>query len=185
MNMIQDQFLSLLRMFRPFGVGEIRVLAAAELPEAAAALLVHNGDMTSRLEALHADKVCLDVVNRSIADERGYFREVILRKATDSRAVEYGVIEIVLGGFSRILQNEIEDGKVPLGGLLNRDGLGYFSEPQCFFGLYPSEWMQEIFDGSDGCELYGRCNILKRSDGMILARIVEVLPSLRQTTDAT
>jgi hypothetical protein len=171
-------FSSLLHRFRPLGVGEIKVLGGGELPEVAANMLVHNGDMTSRLEALHADEICLDVVNSRFADGDGYFREVILRKTSDLRAVEYGVIEIVLSGFSKNLQAEIAHGKVPLGGLLNRDGLGYFSEPQCFFAVHPSQWMRGIFGSSGVSDLYGRCNILKRVDGVILARIVEVLPSL-------
>ena len=179
MRNLPCEFSSLLHRFRPLGVGEIRVLGGGELPEVAATMLVHNGDMTSRLEALHADEICLDVVNSLVAEGDGYFREVVLRKATDLRAVEYGVIEIVLSGFSQNLREQIAQGKVPLGGLLNRDGLGYFSEPYCFFGLYPNEWMREIFGSSGVSELYGRCNILKRTDGVVLARIVEVLPSLK------
>ena len=178
MRILPCEFSNLLHRFRPLGVGDITVLDGGELPEVAATMLVHNGDMTSRLEALHADEISLDVVNSFIAEGDGYFREVVLRRATDLRAVEYGVIEIVLSGFSQNLRERIAQGKVPLGGLLNRDGLGYFSEPQCFFGVHPNEWMRGIFGDSGVPELYGRCNILKRSDGVVLARIVEVLPSL-------
>jgi chorismate-pyruvate lyase len=183
MSSLPCEFLSLLHRFRPFGVGKIRVLASEKLPQVAVNMLVHNGDMTSRLEALHADEICLDVVDSQITERDGYFREVVLRKATDFLAVEYGVIEIVLGGFSQNLRDEIAQGKVPLGGLLNRDGLGYFSEPQCFFVVDPNQWMRDIFGSSGAPELYGRCNILKRTDGVILARIVEILPSLTQTAN--
>ena len=178
MSAIPDEFLSLLHRFRPDGIGDVIVLDAEALPSRARGLLVHDGDMTSRLEALHADGIWLDVVNSVVADDGGYFREVILRRIADLHAVEYGVIEIVLKGFSQHLRGQIVDGKVPLGGLLNRDKLGYFSEPQRFFKVHPNVWMRETFGVADEGELYGRCNILKRLDGFILERIVEVLPTL-------
>jgi hypothetical protein len=178
MRTIPSEFLSLLQRFRPDGVGELCVIDVADLPTDAAKLLVHDGDMTSRLEALHSDRICLDVLNCVVGDDGGYYREVVLRKVSDSFAVEYGVIEIVLSGFESRLRAEITEGKVPLGGILNRENISYFSEPQCFFGVIPNAWMQVSFGVRPSVGLYGRCNILKSGDGNVLARIVEVLPSL-------
>ena len=178
MSAIPSEFSSLIQMFRPDGVGQVSVIDSAELPTPAARLLAHNGDMTSRLEALHSERICLHLVNSVVEANGRYLREVVLRKASNSFAVEYGVIEIVLASFDARLREEIEQGKVPLGGILNREKLNYFSQPQCFFSVFPNSWMQESFGVRAGVELYGRCNILKRGDGVLLARIVEVLPSL-------
>ncbi len=178
MTAIPAEFSSLIQRFRPEGVGQVSAIDAAKLPTEAARLLAHDGDMTSRLEALHSDRIFLHVVNCVVEANGGYLREVVLRKASDSSAVEYGVIEIVLSSFDARLREEITDGKVPLGGILNREKLNYFSQPQCFFSVIPNSWMQESFGVRAGVELYGRCNRLKRGDGVLLARIVEVLPSL-------
>ena len=178
MRAIPAEFFSLMQRFRPDGLGQINAIDASELPSRAGRLLVHDGDMTSRLEALHSDRIFLDVVNCVVEANGGYLREVVLRKASDSAAVEYGVIEIILSGFEVRLREAITEGRVPLGGILNRERMSYFSRPQCFFSVNPNSWMQASFGVGAGVELYGRCNILKRGDGLVLARIVEVLPSL-------
>ena len=178
MRAISSEFSSLIQRFRPDGIGHVSALDVAELPTQAARLLVHDGDLTSRLEALHSDRIFLDVLNCVLDANGGYFREVVLRKASNSFAVEYGVIEIVLSGFDAPIREEITEANVPLGAILNQEKLTYFSQPEWFFSVMPNLWMQSSFRVRAGIELYGRCNILRRGDGLVLARIVEVLPSL-------
>lgn len=178
MSVIPPEFSSLMQRFRPDGVGQLSAIDSTQLPTPAARLLAHDGDMTSRLEALHSERISLHVINCVVEADGRYLREVVLRKASDCSAVEYGVIEIVRSSFDARLREEIEKGKVPLGGILNREKLNYFSQPQCFLRVIPNLWMQESFGVRAEVGLYGRCNILKRGDGVLLARIVEVLPSL-------
>ena len=60
--------------------------------------------------------------------------------------------------------------------LLNSTGMVYGSVPIGFFGIGGAE-MGEIYPETPGGEiLYGRYNQLINEDGVVLARIVEILP---------
>lgn len=162
--------------FRPEGCGEVVQTPASEIPEPFHRLLVHTGDMTSRLEAFHADSIRLDVLGALFDEGNVLCREVLLRRAKDQRAVEYGAIEIQLAAFASVLRDEVREGHRPLGGLLNQSGVSYFSEPVAFFWVDPSEVLQKLFQALRPGRLYGRANVLKRKDGALIARIVEILP---------
>ena len=75
-------------------------------------LLVHEGDMTSRLEQFHGGPICVDKLHSS-SDGRAYFREVALRRETDKEAVEYGAAHGALamttpGDTSMVSISEVE-----------------------------------------------------------------------------
>lgn len=144
------------------------------MPEPYRALLVHHGDMTSRLEEFHGAPMTLRVLNRETSGD-AYRREVLLCKANDGLPVEYGAIEINLAAFDEVLRAEILEGRLPLGGLLNHHGIRYRSEPRAFLRIATDPAMNAHF-GLDGAHtLHGRSNVLLGDGGRVLARIVEVL----------
>ena len=73
------------------------------------------------------------------------------------------------------LRAEILEGRQPLGGLLNRRGIRYRSEPRGFLKLAPDSAMGAHFGLAGSHTLYGRSNVLLGDGGRVLARIVEVL----------
>lgn len=154
--------------------------SAEELPEIPRKLLAHESDMTSALEAHHGEAITLEVL-KSHRDHDVYCREVILRTATSGKPVEYGLIEIELGVFEGGLQASILEGGKPLGGLLNTAGMGYRSSPLGFFRV-PAAKLSVIFpEGRRGDVLHGRYNQLFTSDGVLFARIIEILPDNSQS----
>ena len=153
------------------------VLDGAAVPEPYRTLLVHRGDMTSRLEEFHDSPMILRVLHRE-EDGKAYRREVLLCAKDPGLPVEYGAIEIHLDAFEPELRARILEGHLPLGGLLNRAGVRYRSEPRAFIKLAPDAQMNALFQTSEEHELYGRCNVLLGAEGQTLARIVEVLRPL-------
>lgn len=152
----------------------VDVIDGAAVPEPYRSLLVHDGDMTSRLELFHGGEMSLEVLHR----EEGaavYRREVLLRVASSRLAVEYGAIEIHLAAFDPQIQKHILAGQTPLGGLLNHFGINYRSQPRAFLRLAPDERMSALFDVSGAQPLYGRSNVLLGEGVQVLAQIVEVL----------
>jgi len=152
----------------------VEVLTGNEVPEPCRSLLVHHGDMTSRLEEFHGNSLFLEVLQRE-QDGDAYRREVLLRVADSGLPVEYGAIEINLAAFTPELRAQVLAARQPLGALLNASGLGYRSEPRAFIRMAPSEAMKMLFGDEVVRELYGRCNRLLAEDGTTLASIVEVL----------
>ncbi len=152
----------------------VELVDATALPEPYRTLLVHEGDMTSRLESFHGGSIALQVLHQDEADG-AYHREVLLRVGTSGLAVEYGAIQIDLESFDAQLRAHILEGRVPLGGLLNRFDINYRSQPKAFIRIAADERMCALF-GTDCAEpLYGRSNVLLGAEDRVLARIVEVL----------
>ncbi len=150
------------------------VIEGAEMPRPYRDLLVHQGDMTSRLEAFHRGEIIIEVLHHEHTPE-AYRREVVLRVEASGLAVEYGAIEIDLSAFEGELRQLILEEHLPLGGLLNRFGVRYRSEPKAFIRLGGDIVMQRVFEMPEAQEFFGRCNVLLGENDRVLARIVEVL----------
>jgi chorismate-pyruvate lyase len=144
------------------------------VPEPYRGLLVHRGDMTSRLETFHDGPIVLEVLHREHTED-AYRREVVLRIEESGLPVEYGAIEICLDAFPAELRKLIVEAHLPLGGLMNRYHLKYRSEPRAFIHLGPDQSMRRIFQTPAAREFFGRSNVLLGEEGETLARIVEVL----------
>ena len=153
---------------------ECEIIDGEAMPEPYRTLLVHNGDMTSRLEDFHGAPMTLRVLHRETGGD-AYRREVLLCKADSGSPVEYGAIEIDLAAFDETLRAPILEGRQPLGGLLNDHGIRYRSEPRAFLKLAPDSLMDAHFDLDGAHTLYGRSNVLLGDGDRLLARIVEVL----------
>ena len=144
------------------------------LPPAAHRLLVHTGDMTSKLEEFFCDEMALRVLRCDHTAEH-YRREVVLYCAKSGQPVEYGAIEIELGKFDEVIRAEIVQGHAPLGGLLNRHAVRYRSRPRGFLRVAPDMRLAEMFQLPAPVSLYGRTNQLLDAENRVLASIVEVL----------
>lgn len=158
---------------------EFRWIEPDSVPEPFHGLLVHHGDMTSRLAEYHEDEISLDILQAGQV-EGEYLREVVLRNAGTKKVVEYGIIEVVLPNFSPSMQAAILEGGQPLGGMLNETATFYGSSPLGYFEV-PAGALGDIFPKTPGgTMLYGRYNQLLGEDGVCLARIVEILPAAEE-----
>jgi chorismate-pyruvate lyase len=160
------------RDHRPLPI--VQVIDGADMPGPYRDLLVHTGDMTSRLEAFHKAPMKLRVLNLD-RTPHAYRREVLLCAQDTGVPVEYGANEVNLDAFDESLRNEILDGRLPLGGLLNRYGIKYRSEPRAFIRVLPDLTLCKMFGVDVAAAFFGRCNSLLDQNGTVLARIVEVL----------
>lgn len=152
----------------------VEMVPGTSLPEPYRGLLVHSGDMTSRLEKFHGAPMKLRVLH-SEHEGNSYRREVLLCAQDSGLPVEYGAISIDLGQFAEPLRSLILEARQPLGGLLNRHAIRYRSEPRAYLKLAPDTAMDAHFELDGAHTLYGRCNVLLGDRDQILARIVEVL----------
>ena len=171
--------LSFIRRVRGIPKLVFQEVDAEEIPEPHYSLLVHEGDMTSRLEAFHEDEIKVRRLSSS-NDGKAYFREVVLETMGTQKATEYGAIEITLKNLEEDLRAVVIEAKQPLGAILNEARIPYSSAPRAFLKIVPDNAIIEAFGSVEADHLYGRSNEITSYNGDIIARIVEILPSLEE-----
>tara|TARA_B100002019_G_scaffold22307_2_gene16972 strand:- start:8736 stop:9287 length:552 start_codon:yes stop_codon:yes gene_type:complete len=169
--------LSLIRSVRGIPSLVFEELQPNDIPEPYFSLLVHEGDMTSRLESYFDDKICVKKLSSS-NDGKSYFREVILETINSSTITEYGAIEIKLENLNEELKPIVIEARKPLGAILNEAQIPYVSSPRAFLKVIPDNEMIDVFGTVESDYLFGRSNEISSYTGQTIARIVEVLPSL-------
>jgi len=155
---------------------EFQSMPGEKLPEPQRHLLVHNGDMTTRLERFHNSPINLRPLF-ILHQPDSYFREVLLISQNTGMPVEYGAIEIFLDVFPEVLRNEVLHGTKPLGGLLISHDFEFKSNPRVYFQVKADKHISEQLELGGGSDiLFGRANQLSTTDGDAIAQIVEILP---------
>ena len=146
-----------------------------EIPEPYKSLLVHDGDMTSRLEAFHGEQIHIQLLARH-AHENEYYREVVLTLNGVKKPVEFGAIKIILDLFPVDAQKEILKEHRPLGYILKNFNIAHTSRPKSFLTVSSDEFINRALKLTGAHSLYGRRNTLVDPWDRPLAEIVEILP---------
>jgi hypothetical protein len=154
---------------------KIEIIPGGSIPEPYQRLLVHEGDMTPTLEAFHECTIHLDVIRR---EQRNgfYFREVVLVTDDETKAVEFGGIQIFLNLFPDAAQQEILAERLPLGTILAKYKIPHQSRPKGFLRITSDEFINRALRLNGTHILYGRRNTLSTPEEHPLAEIVEILP---------
>lgn len=146
-----------------------------DMPEPYKSLLVHDGDMTSRLENFHGDTIHIELLARH-THENEYFREVILQLNGSDKPVEFGAIKIILDLFPAEAQAEILQEHRPLGQILKQFNIAHSSRPRSYLTVTADKFMCGALQLSGAPALFGRRNTLIDHWERPLAEIVEILP---------
>ncbi len=175
----QLDILAPLRFFYGLSSNDLKVafVQPDEMPATDRWLLVHESDMTSRLAEHHKSEIALDVHARSRLGNY-LVRASVLKRQADAAPVEFGAIGIHLDGFSEEAQRLILEGKVPLGGVLQKLNVPHTSHPKGYFRIVIDHRLADLLGGWEGQALHGRCNELRHANGTPLAEVVEVLPGV-------
>ena len=173
---LTELFSPLARFYRKSGVElpEIEPLEGHEVPGSAGKLLVHDGDMTSRLRTHHGAEIGLRVCS-SVQENGDLYRLVVLFREDTETPVEFGAIRIMLERLPESARARIEAGKEPLGAILESEKVPFTSHPQSYFQYTSDAFISLLLDAPVHASLFGRCNILA-TGGETFAEIVEILP---------
>ncbi len=162
-----------------YGIGSARpqvtFIAPEDLPDEERHLLAHDMDMTPRLRDHHGCPIGLDVHARQRIGQYLVRASVLIRQS-DARPVEFGAIGIHLDELPVIARDEVLEGRIPFGAILENHAVTHTSHPRGFFRIEVDQRLAELLGAAAGQILYGRCNELRLPDGKVLADVVEVLP---------
>jgi chorismate-pyruvate lyase len=152
----------------------IEPLPGPSVPEPYRQLLVHEGDMTPKLEAFYQSAIHLNVIHRELR-ENFYFREVVLLTDSQDTPVEFGAIKMFLSLFPSSARNDILAERLPLGTILAKHKIPHFSRPKAFLKIEADEFIKKALKADHLQLLYGRRNTLSNGEQHPLAEIVEIL----------
>lgn len=152
-----------------------RRIHGREMPEPYRHLLVHDRDMTPTLEAAYDRKMTLRVLKYSFNDEI-FSREIVLIPEGGDTPVVFGAIKIYLDEFPAEARELVLERKLPLGTILESQGIRHFSAPDAFFEVDSDAFIEKALQMEAPARLYGRRNMLGNGTGRKLAQVLEILP---------
>jgi hypothetical protein len=156
-GVVTEALMNLCRPFAPPGFApQFEIVSAAEMPEPARSLLVHQKHMTIELQRHHGRPVDVNVLaNRK--DGQIYTRIVGLTLQGDGQVVEWGIARINFAYLSPQIQSEILLKESPLGAILIRHQSHRRISPLCFLRFPPQSSVIGLFGGAGNDEaVYGR-----------------------------
>ena len=169
--------LSFMRATRKLPSLNYEKIEPVDMPEPYHSLLVHDGDMTSRLEGYFECPIKVRCL-RSSSNGHYYSREVLLHTEEQEKPSEYGAIEVSLPALPEETRALVLQASKPLGGILNDHRIPYSSAPRAFIKAIPDGPIVEAFGQIEADWLYGRSNVITGYNGDVIAQIVEILPPL-------
>lgn len=151
-------------------IGGATLTAPPQIPPDARALLVHEEHMTLKLRAHCGCPVALHVMSER--REAGiYAREILLRRADDQRAVEYGIVRIHERFLPPRAVAEIHARSTPLGDILIANDILRRIEPRWFFRFEAGSIPAEALGGSP---VFGRLGVI-HCDNQPAIEVLEVV----------
>lgn len=146
-----------------------------DMPEPYRRLLVHDRDMTPTMEAAYHRKMNLRVLKYAL-DDQVFSRQIVLVPEDSETPVIFGAIRIYLDEFPTAARDLVLERRLPLGAILEAQGIRHFSRPDAFFEVGADATIASALKITTTTRLYGRRNILGNSTGRKLAQVLEILP---------
>jgi chorismate-pyruvate lyase len=146
-----------------------------DVPDPYRALLVHGNDMTPILERFHAAEIYIHALSSERRDG-GYFREVVLHRASDDMPVEFGANCVNLSLFTPEARWMILQAKVPLGRILKDHRIVHTTQPLGYFRVEPDARIAHALNLSAPVTLYGRQAVICNPAQQPLSQVIEILP---------
>ncbi len=129
----------------PEKIGFCHVVSVREMPSLYRKLLAHDHHMTVTVEKHHGSLVDVEVLDSRL-DANHYSRKILLRRRSDDRVVQFGIMRLNFAYVSENVRQEVESRSTPLGRILIRNNVLRQVE---LFNLW------EVAPGPDLCQLFG------------------------------
>lgn len=153
-------------------------VAAAQVPEPYRELLVHSQHMTVTMEAFHRERVAVQVLAVQQTPD-WYARKILLRKLSDNKPVQFGLVRIRLRYCSEPVKAAILAQNTPLGRILIEHDVLRRIEPLQYFRLPPQPCLEEWFGpAAAGLDTYGRLGVIYCNEQPAI-EVIEISVPLR------
>jgi chorismate-pyruvate lyase len=151
----------LIRLFcnDPTELGEFKKCDKSTVPAAYRALLAHDAHMTVTVEQRHGCPVTVEVLE-SYESQTHYVRKILLRRTSDNRVVQYGIVRLKLDAIDAEARREILARQIPLGRVLIQHNVMRHVELLDVWNVRCGDELAKYFDVASGHETYGRTALI-------------------------
>jgi len=101
----------------PAECGEFTETQGSDMPAAYRSLLDHDDHMTVTLEANHDSLVDVEVLDTH-HDAEFYSRKILLKRRSDGRVVQFGIVRLTLALLDEDVRREVVAQRMPLGRIM-------------------------------------------------------------------
>ncbi len=158
---------------QPKVLGEFEEVTAADVREPYRHLLAHEQHMTVAMEQHHGCDVDVHVLEARMSGQL-YTRRILLKRQSDGRVVQFGVVRMSFDNVPTEVRRQIESQSIPLGRILIEHNLLREIQLLALWRIKLGNELQRLF----GCEprqiTYGRTAII-RLGGIPAVELLEIV----------
>ena len=140
-------------------LGTFQEAEPADLTPTAARLLAHNAHMTVTVEQFHQSPVNVVVLER-FRERDHYGRKILLRKQSDDKVVQFGIVRLNRRFLSEAVFKEIESEKTPLGRVLIKHDVMREVQLVALWKIAPGPDLIEYLELADDSPIFGRTALI-------------------------
>lgn len=154
-------------------LGDASHCAAEECPQDYREMLAHESHMTVTVERRHGCPVDVEVLQSELTPSH-YLRKILLRRTSDQRPVQFGIVRLALSALQPKVRDEIMAQKLPLGRVLIQHNVLRQVQLNAVWKFHCGRELAAIFDVEPGHETYGRTALIY-CDGEPAVELLEIV----------
>ncbi len=154
-------------------LGIFNARASDACPAEYRAMLAHESHMTVTVEKRHGCEVDVQVLEAS-RTETHYVRKILLRRKSDQRVVQFGIVRLALGALQPAVRDEIMAQQIPLGRVLINHGVLRHVQLHGLWHVDFAEELAEMFEVTMPHAAYGRTALIF-CDGEPAVELLEIV----------
>lgn len=159
----------------PNELGQFKKCDKSSVPTPYRALLAHDAHMTVTVEHRHRCPVSVEVLE-SHESQTHYVRKILLRRSSDDRVVQYGIVRLKLEAIDAKPRAEILAKQIPLGRVLIQHNVMRHVELLDVWHVRCGAALAKYFDVAVRHETYGRTALIYCNDEPAIELLEIVAP---------
>ncbi len=136
-------------------------------------MLAHESHMTVTVERRHGCQVNVEVLDSRTTDTH-YLRKILLRRSTDGRAVQFGIVRLALVVLQPEVRDEIMAQRIPLGRVLIEHNVMRKVQLNGLWSVACGTELAELFEVESGHPTFGRTALIY-CDGEPAIELLEIV----------
>jgi len=158
---------------RPRELGEFASVTSADMPDDYRQLLDHHAHMTVTVERFHDSPVDVEVLAKRVEADH-YARKILLRRQSDGRVVQFGIVRINLEYLDDEVRDEILGEATPLGRILIQHDVMRRVQLCALWKVAPGTDLQKLLEMEARAPTYGRTALIE-CNGVPAIELLEIV----------